>query len=458
MRHHLRQLLGKSLVRHGASSVIAAYGVAVLGIINMKLLIDLLGMEAFGQLAIIQAFAMLMMNLCHSYSWQPYLAVMERLSNKADQQAVTLLCRRIDILACLICFLLATLVLWVMGLVQAWESDTITLAHLYSLILLTHLSINWPSGLLRWAGHFHLLAWHRVALQSLITISIAILWIAGDASLLDCLLIFMAGRFLEHLTLLAIGIWVARKHGLIGSRSGNSFQATFQRFPEFRTMLGASYGQQLLQALTLHADTLFIGSVLGATEAGQFKLIKNIALLLINFTNPIRDLLFAFLSRIAAQEGKDGIRSETALIAGLLSITTLCIYSLYYVFGDYLLQWFVPDDIATMWIPSLIYMGGAACVLMSSPLQPIYYSLNQSLTYLWMMKGATILMLVGTLTMTPLYGLEGAAAAYLFYGLVALTLPGSWLMRRWNQLECATVDSPSQGEAPATHQSRGNVA
>jgi len=170
-----------------------------------------------------------------------------------------------------------------------------------------------------------------------------------------------------------------------------------------------------------NADLVVLGWLTTPTQAGVYRLAKQLSASFGRFTNPIYDSLYPEVARLYAAEGPAAVRALVGrLMRGVLAGLAIAIA------GAYLLSpWVVPLVFGPEYIPSvplfyLIVLGNLWAVGLWIPSVMLSAGRAKQLTVINTIS--SLVMLATLLILTQLWGAYGAAIALLSFHIVWLAL------------------------------------
>ncbi len=204
-----------------------------------------------------------------------------------------------------------------------WDAGMISLASLYSLVMLTTAS-NTPNGILRLYDRFDALSVFYTVGPAIRITGVAIAWTL-DASMYVYIAIWAAAFVFENSWLFIRGHLELRKH-LKGSLwGGGGWGQVHKTSREFRHFLTVLYWQTNIDLLPKHLSVLLAGSLLGPAGAGMFRLARDFSSILSKPAMMLREVLFPDLTRML-HTGADGFHElgigavKVAAVTGLLLV------------------------------------------------------------------------------------------------------------------------------------------
>lgn len=177
-----------------------------------------------------------------------------------------------------------------------WDAEMISLAGLYSLVMLTTVS-NTPNGILRLYDRFDALSIFYIVGPSIRIAGVAIAWWAG-AGMHVYIGIWALAFIIENTWLFIRGHMELNRH-LGGGLMGNAgWRQAYKTNSEFRHFIAVVYWQTNIDLLPKHLSVLLAGSLLGPAAAGMFRLARDFSSILSKPAMMLREVLFPDLARI----------------------------------------------------------------------------------------------------------------------------------------------------------------
>lgn len=234
----------------------------------------------------------------------------------------------IDIAAALGATLAGVAAAGVAGKMLHWDAEMVSLAGIYSLVLLTS-AINVPNGVLRLYDRFDALSVFYTVGPSVRLAGVLAAWLAGSdmkvfiavwatAFVIENTWLFVRGH-LELAKHLGSMLPVARRtHRPSGAESAAAVS-------EFRRFILVVYWQTNLDLFPKHLSVLLAGSLLGPAAAGMFRLARDFSSILSKPAMMLREVMFPDLARMLHSGGGGlgelGFRAvRIAAMAGLLLV------------------------------------------------------------------------------------------------------------------------------------------
>ena len=204
-----------------------------------------------------------------------------------------------------------------------WDERMISLAGLYSLVMLTTV-INTPNGILRLYDRFDALSVFYTVGPAIRITGVLIAWLM-DAGMIVFIAIWATAFVLENSWLITRGHLELKKHIPGPVWKGANWRDIKNTSSEFRQFIMVVYWQTNIDLLPKHLSVLLAGSLLGPAAAGMFRLARDFSSVLSKPAMMLREVLFPDLARILHTEA-DGFHElgyravKVAGAAGLLLV------------------------------------------------------------------------------------------------------------------------------------------
>ncbi len=299
-----------------------------------------------------------------------------------------------------------------------WDADMISLASLYSLVMLTTVS-NTPNGILRLYNRFDALSVFYTVGPAVRIAGVAIAWATG-AGMHIFIAIWAAAFVLENTWLFIRGHLELKRHLSSHVWKGGNWQDIHTTSREFRHFIAVVYWQTNIDLLPKHLAVLFAGNLLGPAAAGMFRLARDFSSILSKPAGMLREVLFPDLTRILHSDAEGfhelGFRAvKVAGAAGLL-LVLLSIPAAAPILGLIGPEYTVAASLLTLMLLA------ATFELAGSPLRAAAYAMG-SVAQVLRIYLLSILVYLGLFyLLTPLMGLPGPGVAAVVGTLLTLLL------------------------------------
>ena len=309
------------------------------------------------------------------------------------------------------------------GVFLHWDDRMISLATLYSLVMLTTVA-NTPNGILRLYDRFDALSVFYMVGPAIRITGVSVAWMM-DASMYVFISIWAIAYVLENSWLFIRGHLELKKHikdsiwqGM-GWR-GENWRETLKTTHEFRHFMTVLYWQTNIDLLPKHLSVLLAGSLLGPAAAGMFRLARDFSSILTKPAMMLREVLFPDLTRILHTESEGfyelGFRAVKLAGAGGLILVLLSIPS-----AKPLLGLIGPEYTQAATVLSLLLLA-ATFELAGSPLRAAAYAMGKVAPVLRIHLLSILIYLGLFYILAPVIGLPGPGVAACAGTLLTLLL------------------------------------
>jgi len=299
-----------------------------------------------------------------------------------------------------------------------WDTQMVSVAGIYSLVMLTTVS-NTPNGILRLYDRFDALSVFYTVGPVIRISGVLVAWFT-HAGMIVYVAVWAAAFVVENIWLFVRGNLEIRKH-LNGNiwRGGHwrEFRTTSKEFRHFIAMV---YWQTNIDLLPKHLSVLLAGSLLGPAAAGMFRLARDFSSVLTKPAMMLREVLFPDLTRLFHTEAEGfhelGYRAvKVAAAVGLLMVL------LSIPIAGPLLGMIGSEYTAAGPLLTLMLLA-ASFELAGSPLRAAAYAMSKVAQILRIHLLSVLIYLGLFYLLTPVMGLSGPGVAATIGTLLTLLL------------------------------------
>ena len=299
-----------------------------------------------------------------------------------------------------------------------WDEQMISLAGLYSLVMLTTV-INTPNGILRLYDRFDALSVFYTVGPAIRITGVLIAWLM-NAGMFVFIAIWATAFVLENCWLIARGHLELKKHIKGPVWKNFNWRDIKNTGSEFRHFVMVVYWQTNIDLLPKHLSVLLAGSLLGPAAAGMFRLARDFSSVLSKPAMMLREVLFPDLTRILHTEAAGfhelGYRAvKVAGAAGLL-LVLLSIPTAAPILGV------IGSDYTGASTLLTLMLLAATFELAGSPLRAIAYARGRVAPVLRIHFLSVVIYLGLFYVLTPVMGLNGPGLAACTGTLLTLLL------------------------------------
>ena len=392
---------------------------AVFNMVALALMAHVLSPVEFGLVVLLHTYVLAIRGFLNFRTFEAVVKYGVPLHAGGDDDGLRRLLRvttSVDVLSSIAATLVGIGAASITGKFLHWDAQMVTIAMLYSLIMLSS-AIGTPNGALRLYDRFDVLGtWYTISPAVRFT-GVLMAWFF-DADMLVFVGIWAVAFVLENGWIYVRGHREVHQHMPGSIWRGFRSRELLDTSPDFRHFLGVIYWQTNVDLAPKHLAVLLAGNLLGPAGAGMFRLANDFSTVLSKPGLLLREVLFPDLSRMLHNKEAGfhelGLRAvQIAGAAGLLLVVlsiTLAAPILGIIGSDY-----------TPAAPLLTLMLLAATFeLAGSPLRAAAYALGGAGSVLRIYALSSVIYLCLFYVFTLPLGLVGPGIAACIAG--ALTL------------------------------------
>jgi len=394
---------------------------AVLNLAATALMANALVAKEFGLVILLHTYVLAIRGILNFRTYEAIVRFGVPLHENGENEGLKRLFRTttlIDLTSGLAATLLGISAASFAGGLLHWDAQMISLAGLYSLVMLTTAS-NTPNGILRLYDRFDALSIFYVVSPTVRITGVAIAWLV-DAGMHVFITIWATAFVLENCWLFIRGHRELNKHLNGPVWRGGTWREVRETSKDFRHFIAVVYWQTNIDLLPKHLSVLLAGSLLGPAAAGMFRLARDFSSILSKPAMMLREVLFPDLARILHTEGQGfhelGFRAvKVAGAAGLL-LVLLSIPA-----AAPLLGFIGPEYTQAAPLLTLLLVA-ATFELAGSPLRAAAYAMGRVARILQIHLLSMLVYLGLFFILTPIMGLPGPGLAASIGTLLTLAL------------------------------------
>lgn len=369
----MRRVLGN------LSLLVRGRGVAaVMTLSATAILARSLGPVEFGFVVLIQTYVLLIRGL---FTFKQFEAIIKYGVPAHDAKEVNVIrrlihiSRKIDHYMSVTATMVALILVPIAGPLMGMEQDHVILLGFYSLILLST-GNRTDVGILRLLDRFDILG-RQMALGSVVRLfGVLVAWLM-DSSFLIYVAILGFAFVSEEIYLSWCGRREFKIHVGVGDNPKDITQAKMSEFEGLRPFLWITYWQSNLDLVPKHISVMIAGLLLGASEAGLFRLARQFSSVLSKSAVLIRQVVFLDLTR-SWHQGDDNFK----LIAYRTAFYGACVGLVFvvvgYFFGSSLLNAVVGSEYVAAAPVLTLMLLAATFELAASSLRSAAYAIGDA--------------------------------------------------------------------------------
>lgn len=425
---------------------------SMLALVAFALSARALGLEAYGQLALMMSFVRVIERLISFQSWQTiirYGAGLQEGGRIADYRVLLKFGFALDLAAAFAGWSVAVALAWFAAARFGFSADAIDLLLLFSTVLLFQVS-GLPNAVLRLSGQFHLLAYGQLVNLTLrlVLCGFGIL-IGGDLRYFVC--VWAGTQILGSLTFLVLALRVLRRQGALDFLTAPLAGVT-RRFPGIWNFAWSSNVSLTLWVSTQELDTLLVGALADPASAGLYHIAKRMGRIGQQVGSQVQSVLYPDVARLWAKGavrefGRVVLQVEMFLLGfGILMAIVVALIA------HPLIRWTAGPSFLDA-APLLIMQMIAVCfTMMGSAARSGLLAMGRQRDVLIVVSIATAGFHLTALSLIPRVGAMGGNVAHIVFGCIwavglALTLHRALKLARLPSLSIASTRAEPAGLA-----------
>lgn len=374
-----------------------------------------LGVESFGTLVLVHAYVMLVRGIVNLKPFEAIVRFGAPLLDRGDFSSLCQLLRTtfvIDLCTAVAGTVGALLGIELMLLFGGWGDQTAEIARWYGLVLLA-CGYGTASGLLRVCDKFGAISLALVIGNTVRFIGAAAISVWGEISVAAFAAVWAGSLILRFLCLQLFG-WRTALKTIPASdlRGGISFREVSRRHPGIWHFVHIVYWNSTLDLVPKSVGTLAAGALLGAEQAGLFRIAREFANVISKPALLIRQAVYPDLARLQDRRDSAFGRIVVAVVL-VLSLPAIALTVLTVFFGEWALSTFVGSDFAPAATVLSWLALSAAIEVTAAPLRPAAYALGRARAALFLQIMAVAGYCYLFVQLTPMFGLIGLGLATL---------------------------------------------
>jgi O-antigen/teichoic acid export membrane protein len=450
VRDCYRDELLRRLVRNAGYLVSGNVVAAGLGLVALALTARALGPELLGLLALIEAYAALVDRLLRLEPWQALIKygadALER-DRRDDFRNLLKFGVLIDVGGAAISAGAAAGAVLVVGPWLGWSDDVVTMAGVYSLILVCHVSAT-PIAVLRLFDRFAAFAGLEIATAAARAVVCAIALAAG-AGLWTFVLLAMAVHLVRHATL-AVVAWRELRHRGYGDFLKGTARGIWRTFPGIWSFILSLKASVTIRRSTGDLDILLIGAFLDTGAVGLYHVAKRFGDATLKIGVPIQQAIFPDTARLWARREIGRLRRGVFQIDALTGGLAACVLAAVALNADLALRLTVGSAYTDAAILVILQLLATTTALFGTALRPVLLSMGLQILLLKIVIVSTIAFYATLAIALPLLGVVGASLAHIVQNGLWLLAARWFFVRRIRQEARAAAAWAQEPEGAAT--------
>jgi O-antigen/teichoic acid export membrane protein len=417
------------LLRNALTLFSGNVGAQLVGLLATILAGRALGPEAFGVLALLQTYVLIVDMLVNFQSWQALITFgSDALAHgrRDDFKALIKMGALLDLGTAVIGTVLAIALAGTYARLQGWEPEMTRLAMLYSLVILVHLS-GVSTAVLRLFDRFRLIAAQQIAASTIRVVGVLVA-IAADADLTTFVVVWILAEAGGYVTLLAMGWRELSRQGYTDIWR-TPIAATRRRYPSLLSFVVTTNLNLSLKLSAREADTMIVGATLGDAPAGIYKIAKQLAGILAKVADPLYQAVFPELARLWSRGSYAAFRRLVVRATLLASAGSIVVWVGFLLLGKPFIGLTVGDAYVSGHGAMLTYMAAIVLAVAGFALSPAMLAMGRPKPGFVATLVSTIAYFATLYAFLSAWQLVGAGLAYVLYYVVWTAIMGTLVAR-----------------------------
>jgi O-antigen/teichoic acid export membrane protein len=374
-----------------------------------------LGPQLFGTLALVRSYVALVNYLVNFQSWQAVVKYGADAISGKEPRAFESLVKFgliVDAAAAVGGALAAAAGTLLLGEWLGWDDSTRRLAQLYSISIAVNVR-GTPTAVLRLCERFRTFGVINATASALVLAGVLAASMFSP-TLESFLLCWLGGEILGSLLLVGAAAQTLRATGRGGWVRARAFDALHQFSGIWRFLVITNLQSSVKQAVS-EGDVLVVGGVLGPSAAGGFKVAKQFASVAGKLLDPMEQVMYPQLARLAAQRKFDSFRRliwRAGLIGAGISMLLCVAFS---VASSSIVAYTVGSAYRGIELIILLYLLAVVLMHAATPLRRSLLALGRPGLWLTISIASGLVYLILIVALVWRLGLTGAPLAFGIY-------------------------------------------
>ncbi len=401
-----------------------------------------LGPTHYGILALVMVFAQAIERLVSFQTWQPmikYGAELEEASRKNDLKALIKFVFLLDLATAVGGWCLAVFLATFGKQLFGWETGTLHLTLIYSLVLL--FAINGaPVGILRLTGRFKTAAYVRLIAMVIRLALCAIAFFQGW-SLFAYVIIWAATQALGSILVMAAAARELHQRDLLTflAEPLGDVSARFSNIWRFSFLANISV---TIRSTAQQFDTLLVGAMLDPAAAGFYHIAKRVAKFAQQAGAQVQAVVFPEVAKLwSAGKKKEFKRVVVQTELMLAGVGLFGVVAMIFA-ADPLVRLFVGPEFKPAAQLLIVQIMAVALVLCGSTSRVALLSMGKEVPILYVSIASTVIFFITAFLLLPKMGAMGANVAHIILGVV--WVGGLWFYFRKFYAEANAAPAASE--------------
>jgi len=399
----------------------------LLGLAYLSLAAHGLGLKNFGILILIQTYVQVVAGLTTFHSWQAvirYGAISIESKNQDSFFKLISFTTFLDVCGVVIGAFSAWFLAPLVGPFLGWDKEIISIVQPYSMLILFTI-VATPTGLLRLFNRFDVLAWQVIITPALRLIGVVIAVIVNSPIWGYLVAWFIAGA-IGGLSLVFLGWREGIRQGSLSQISWSIKKITTCH-PGIWGFCFASNFHSSLQLVTGHLSTLAVGFMTNPSDAGMFKVAREVATSLTKPSELLTQSIYPEFARMCSSGDWKSFKYliwRISLTAGAMGLLILIIMV---SFGEIFLEFFFGIEFVGAFSLLILLVVAASITISGFGFDPALYAMGMPSVPLRVNAIVVICLYLPLLVgLVKAFGLIGAGTAILVAAILTVSVLGIW--------------------------------
>jgi len=392
----------------------------VIGMATLALMAHALGPVSLGIVAMIESYGKLCDQIFRMETWQSAI----RYGAHALEQGRPEHFRRLiklgmvlDLAGAALAASIAFLAVPLVARWLYWDPEVEAMARVYSISLFFGISST-PLGVLRLFDRFAQISWLEPAL-ALIRLAGTAMIVFFSANLWTYLILSMTVMAGQRVILLGMAWRQLAKEGH-GSVLTAPLLGTPALFEGYWRFIFAANGTVLVRKATLECDILVVGSIMGASGAGIYQIVRKLTMTATKLGGTLQQVVFPDLARLWARAAFDEFLIALRNVELLTIIVGLALVGGFAIFGGTVVQIIAGSAFEEATTPLRVQSIAVLLFLSGSALRPALMVMGYQTHLLWIVTVSAIVFFVVLFVGVSQFGVLGAPFAHIAFSLIWL--------------------------------------
>lgn len=184
-----------------------------------------------------------------------------------------------------------------------------------------------------------------------------------------------------------------------------------------------------LRVVSRKFDIFLIGSLISKELVAVYSVAVNISNIFSRFCDPVYQLIYPRFAVFVAKNDLKNTLIEFKKIIILMSFISLIAYLLYYLFAEFAIELLYGDEYLQAYTVGLVYLIAVIIAVISMPITPLMNAIGLVKEGFYSQLISTVLYMMMLVILVNIWGVLGAALAYILYYLLWVSLCARYLYK-----------------------------